>query len=80
MRRFAKGNSVRSVAAVFEKGVFRPITPIELPEGTRVIVETEEVASERIRAARHRVYDILARSYETNEPSNVLESHNDHQP
>lgn len=69
-----------AVPAVFENGVFRPVAPVELPEGTRVVVETEEAVSERIRAARRRVFDILARSYDTAEPGNILETHNDHQP
>lgn len=69
-----------AVSAVFEKGVFRPVVPVDLPEGTRVVVETEAVASERVRAARRKVFEILSRSYDTGECGNILETHNDHQP
>jgi predicted DNA-binding antitoxin AbrB/MazE fold protein len=68
------------IQAVFEKGVFRPVGPVQLPEGTRVFVETEEKAVERIRAARQRIVESLSRSYDTGEPGNILETHNDHQP
>jgi len=67
------------IPAVYEKGLFRPIEPVNLPEGTKVVIETEDVAAERVRAARRRVYEILSRSYDTGEPGNVLETHNDHQ-
>lgn len=71
---------MNAIPAVFEKGVFRPVDPVELPEGTRVVVETEETVSERIRAARRRVFETLSRSYDTGEPGNILETHNEHQP
>ena len=69
-----------TISAIFENGVFRPVGPVTLPEGTRVVVETEEAAAERVHAARRRVHEILGRSYDTGEPSNILETHNDHQP
>jgi predicted DNA-binding antitoxin AbrB/MazE fold protein len=67
-----------AIHAVFENGVFRPVEPVQLPEGTRVVVETEEAASERVQAARRRVYETLSRSYDGGEPGNILETHNDH--
>lgn len=30
------------IKAIFENGVFRPVEPVRLPEGARVIVETED--------------------------------------
>jgi predicted DNA-binding antitoxin AbrB/MazE fold protein len=71
---------MNAIPAVYENGLFRPIEPVELPEGTKVVVETEEVVAERIRAARRRVFDCLSRSYDTGEAGNALETHNDHQP
>ena len=71
---------MNAIPAVYEKGLFRPIEPVELPEGTKVVVETEEAAVERILSARRRVIDCLSRSYDTGEPGNALETHNDHQP
>jgi predicted DNA-binding antitoxin AbrB/MazE fold protein len=60
--------------------VFRPIGPVEMPEGTRVVVEAEETAEARIVAARRRVFETMSRSYDTNEPGDVLGAHDDHQP
>ena len=69
-----------TIPAIFENGVFRPVGPVKLPEGTRVVVETEDTVSERVRAAQRRIMETLSRSYDTGEPGNILETHNDHQP
>ena len=69
-----------TIRAIFENGVFRPIQPVALPQGTTVVIETEDVAAERVRVARRRVVETLSRSYETGEGSNVLETHNQHAP
>lgn len=58
---------METVTAIYENGVFRPIGEVQLPEGTRVVVETEEAAAERIRSARRRVFESLSRSYDTGE-------------
>lgn len=71
---------MKTITAVYENGVFRPDGPVDLSEGTRVVVETEEAAAERIRAARRRVHECLSRSYDIGEHGNILETHNDHQP
>jgi len=31
----------RRIEAIYEKGVFRPLAPVDLPEGTRVFVEAD---------------------------------------
>ena len=67
---------MQTIHAIFENGVFRPEQPVDLPAGPRVVVETEEAAAERIRAARRRVSECLSRSYDTGEPTNILETHN----
>lgn len=69
-----------TVTAIYENGDFRPTQPVEIPAGTRVVVEAESAAAERVRAARRRVIECLSRSYDTGEPGNVLDTHNDHQP
>ena len=74
------GREMSAIPAVYENGVFRPTEPTQLPEGTRVIVETEDSATERIQAARRRVFESLSRSYDAGDPGNVLETHNDNQP
>ena len=68
------------IHAIYENGVFRPEEAVHLAPGTRVVIETEEAASERIRAARRRVFETLSRSYNTDDDSNILERHNDYQP
>ena len=71
---------MNGIPAVYENGVFRPINRVELLEGTKVVIETEEVVEERVRAARRKVVECLSRSYDTGEPGNGLETHNNHQP
>ena len=46
---------VRQVDAIFSHGAFRPLEPLEMPEGTRVqlsVVEQESVASPPRRVAK----------------------------
>ena len=31
----------RTIPAIFDEGVFRPLTPVDLPEGTPVVVQLE---------------------------------------
>lgn len=69
-----------AMQAVYENGVFRPVQPVHLPVGTRVLVELDAKADERIEAARQRTRETLSRSYDTDEPGDILETHNDHQP
>jgi len=35
-----------TIEAIYEKGVFRPVTPVDLPEGTRVFIETKALPIE----------------------------------
>jgi predicted DNA-binding antitoxin AbrB/MazE fold protein len=35
-----------TIEAIYENGVFRPITPVNLPEGTRVFIEAEVVQTD----------------------------------
>ena len=78
---------MNAIPAVFEKGLFRPESPVDLPEGTRVnvvlsaippMVADVEPTPEQV-AARKRVWEILSRRFDSGEPTNILETHNDHQ-
>jgi predicted DNA-binding antitoxin AbrB/MazE fold protein len=71
---------MRAIHAIYENGVFRPEEAVNLAPGTRVVVETEEVAAERKRAARRRVFETLSRSYDTDADGDNLATHNDHRP
>jgi predicted DNA-binding antitoxin AbrB/MazE fold protein len=68
------------ITAVYENGVFRPTTPVNLPEGSTVRVEPVKPArTPEYEAHLDRVYDILGRSYETGDPE-AAARHNEHQP
>jgi predicted DNA-binding antitoxin AbrB/MazE fold protein len=75
---------MKTIYAIYENGVFRPTAAVDLPEGTTVrlvpepLVEPEPTPVQL--DARRRVGEILSRSYDTGEPGNILETHNDHQP
>jgi predicted DNA-binding antitoxin AbrB/MazE fold protein len=34
----------QTIEAIYEDGIFKPLKPVDLPEGTRVRVETEETS------------------------------------
>lgn len=75
-----------TIRAVYEGGVFRPVEPVDLPEGS--VVEFLDKATppagpsipnldwdEKLDA----VYEILSRRYSGGDPS-VSARHNEHQP
>ena len=66
--------------AIYEDGVFKPVHSVGLPEHTRVVVRvsTESGAAER-EAAKKRMFESLARSYDTGQ-SDIAARHNEHQP
>lgn len=75
-----------TIPAIYENGVFRPLGRVDLPEGTPVQVEAPaEVIDVRALAppgtdeSLLRVYECLARSYETGDPE-AAARHNEHQP
>ncbi|MSR56328.1 MAG: DUF104 domain-containing protein [Planctomycetaceae bacterium] len=70
---------MNAIPAVYEKGLFRPLDPVDLPEGTKVIIETEDVAAERVRAAHRRIFETLSHRYDDGEPGDS-ENHNEHEP
>ena len=78
---------MNTIPAVYEKGLFRPIDPVELVEGTRVqvVVEIAEAASDESEPtpaqieARRQVYEILSRRYNSGH-HDTAERHNEHQP
>jgi predicted DNA-binding antitoxin AbrB/MazE fold protein len=69
---------MKPIAAVYEKGVFRPIEPVDLPEGTTVRVVPESGVTPQ-EEARRRVFDILSTSYETGD-RDAAARHDEHQP
>jgi predicted DNA-binding antitoxin AbrB/MazE fold protein len=75
---------MKTIHAIYQKGVFRPTEPVDLPEGTTVRIVPEPPAEPEPTPvqveAKRRVSEILARRYDGGEPGNILETHNDHQP
>ena len=75
-----------TIRAVFEHGVFRPTSHVELPEGTVVELEVaEETVDVRSLVPPGtdegliRVYEILGRRFHSGHPD-TAERHNEHQP
>ena len=78
------------ITAIYENGVFRPTGPVDLPEGTAVLIEPLPPAvdgSINVRAlappgtdeALIRIYEILGRRFDSGHPD-TAERHNEHQP
>jgi predicted DNA-binding antitoxin AbrB/MazE fold protein len=76
---------MKTIRAVYENGIFRPITPVDLPEGSEVTIEPKSngpVSSPPVtpdEADLATIYEILSRSYETGE-ADLAARHNEHQP
>ena len=69
---------MKTVQAVYEDGVFRPIGPVTLPEKTRVEFEPR-VLEPRQSEAMLEVFEILSHSFDSGE-HNLAARHNEHQP
>ena len=76
-----------TVPAIYENGLFRPIGPVDLDEGTRVRVVVADATEANDDAeptpaqveARMKVYEILSRRYNSGH-HDTAERHNEHQP
>jgi predicted DNA-binding antitoxin AbrB/MazE fold protein len=83
--RILRKRAVRSVHAVFENGVFRPIERVDLPERSEVLIDVrpapQGAESGPVRPDHEwdAVYEILSRSYATGEPD-LAARHDEHQP
>jgi predicted DNA-binding antitoxin AbrB/MazE fold protein len=78
--------TMATITAVYENGAFRPLGPVDLPEGTKVhVVAPDEVIDVRSLVPPGtdegliRIYECLARSYDTGDPD-AASRHNEHQP
>jgi predicted DNA-binding antitoxin AbrB/MazE fold protein len=71
---------VKTVHAVYESGVFRPLEAVELPERTEVEFEPRPVAQSEDRSGRlDAIYAILGERYQSGE-HDMAARHNEHQP
>ena len=65
----------KTIHAVFENGVFRPLGPVALPEACEVEFEPRLVQPGQM----DQVYKILAERYASGD-ADVAARHNEHQP
>jgi predicted DNA-binding antitoxin AbrB/MazE fold protein len=71
---------MKTVHAVYEQGVFRPLQGVELPEHTEVEFEPKVISRPPTHAvAKREIYSILSERYETG-VSDLAARHNEHQP
>lgn len=71
---------MKTIRAVYEKGVFRPLDEVELPERTKVEFEPKVIGSEQdTQKAMKKIYQLLSESSETGDPF-LAARHNEHQP
>lgn len=71
-----------TIRAIFEQGVFRPTTPVDLPEHTEVEFNPTVVngrGKDDADAKLDAVYEVLSRRFASGE-HDVAERHNEHQP
>ena len=70
---------MRTVHAVYENGVFRPLDEVELAERTEVEFEPRPIQAGSSNGHLDAIYTILSERYETGE-HDVAARHNEHQP
>ncbi len=80
-----------TIPAIYENGVFRPTVPVDLPEGTAVLIEPVPppgaAVSIDVRAlvppgtdeGLIQIYEVLARRFDSGH-HDTAERHNQHQP
>lgn len=70
---------MKTIHAIFENGVFRPLKKVDLPESTEVEFEPRLVDPDSAEGHRRRAYEILSDPHDTGDPT-LAERHAEHQP
>jgi predicted DNA-binding antitoxin AbrB/MazE fold protein len=71
---------MKTIHAIYESGVFRPLESVELPERTEVEFEPRPVAQQEDRKGLlDDIYATLGERYQSGE-HDVAARHNEHQP
>jgi predicted DNA-binding antitoxin AbrB/MazE fold protein len=70
---------MKTIHAIYENGVFRPIGAVELAEHAEVEFEPRLISEEQKTRSRQEIYNILSQSFDTSE-TDLAARHNDHQP
>ena len=66
------------IVAIYENGVFRPLEPVDLPEGSRVRLAVKLIENESDNGL-DAIYEIMDRRFNSGE-HDVAARHNEHQP
>ncbi len=69
---------MKTIYAIYENGVFRPLDPVDLPEHARVRVEADETVKNPT-DGNDEIDEILSRRYRSGH-RDTAERHNEHQP
>jgi predicted DNA-binding antitoxin AbrB/MazE fold protein len=85
----SNGDTMKTIHAIYENGVFRPIEDVDLPERCEVTFipqlvngaryEPRSVPAEIDDEGMRRIYEILSERYASGE-TDVAARHNEHQP
>lgn len=71
---------MKTIHAIYENGVFRPTTPVDLPEGSEVTFEPKQDREPAdLSPHQNRIYELLSQSEDTSDP-HLSERHDEHQP
>ena len=70
---------MKAIHAIYERGVFRPLEAVDLPETTEVVFEPRPVAPTATPEARARALAVLAQRFDSGE-TDVAARHDEHQP
>ncbi len=69
----------RTIHAIYENGVFRPIEPVNLPDRCEVEVDVRRVNAEASKPSLDDVYATLSKRFNSGE-HDVAARHDEHQP
>jgi predicted DNA-binding antitoxin AbrB/MazE fold protein len=70
---------MKTIHAIYENGVFRPLEGVDLPEASEVEFEPRPVDRRWESAAQDDVYSVLGRRFRSGE-NDVAARHDEHQP
>jgi predicted DNA-binding antitoxin AbrB/MazE fold protein len=70
---------MKTIHAIYENGVFRPVDAVELPENCKVEFEPRIVEAADGRPDLDDVYEVLGKRFDSRQ-SDVAEQHDEHQP
>ena len=70
---------MKTVAAIYENGGFRPLEKVELPEASQVSVLLPDGPRSAMRPTLAAVYEVMAERYDSG-LHDTAERHNEHQP